>query len=355
MVGLGVVLAPMSLTSLPKTDPTSVLRYRDGIYAVDLLTAAIVEFDFFTRLAEQPGSMEEICEMMGWAPRPADVLITLAKANGYLSEGLEGTIEPTRLAKEHLTSDSPWSLSGYYESLKDRPVVKDFVRVLETGKPAHWSGHEDADDDWHGAMEDESFAVAFTAAMDCRGVFLGKALSNFLTEDLAEKKCVLDIGGGSGVYACALVANHPHLSGIVMERAPVDALAKEKIAERGLAEKVEVVTADMFAGDWPKEADVHLFSNVMHDWDVPQISELLAQSAKALPSGGLVIIHETFLNTEKNGPLPVAEYSCILAHSTQGRCYGVGEMESLLASAGFTEIRSFETAGDRGAIVAKKS
>ncbi len=344
----------MSLTSLPKTDPTSILRYRDGIYAADLLTAAIVEFDFFTRLAANPGSFDEVCAMMKWAPRPADVLITLGKANGYLSEGLEGTIQVTGLAREHLVTDSPWSLAGYYQSLKDRPVVKDFARVLKTGKPAQWSGHEKAEDDWHGAMRDKSFAIAFTAAMDCRGVFLGKALADHLAADLSDRRCVLDIGGGSGVYACALAANHPHLTAYVIEQEPVDALAAEKIAERGLADRVGVLAGDMFAGGWPTEADVHLFSNVMHDWDTPEIAVLLGNSAEALPSGGLVIIHETFLNAEKTGPLPVAEYSCILAHSTQGRCYSNREMGDLLEAAGFADIRSFDTAGDRGVVMARK-
>ena len=344
----------MSLQTLPKTDPTKILRYRDGIYAVDMLTAAIVEFDFFTRLAEQPGSFEEVRDMMGWAPRPADVLITLCKANGFIAEGLEGTLQVTGMAREHLVSDSPWSLAGYYGSLKDRPVVKDFVRVLTTGKPAQWSGHENAEEDWHGAMHDENFAVAFTAAMDCRGLFLGKALADHLAEDLADRKRVLDVGGGSGVYACALIANHPHLTAAVMEQAPVDALAREKVAERGLADRVEVVTGDMFSGKWPKDADTHLFSNVMHDWDTPEIATLLGHSAAALPSGGLIIIHETFLNAEKTGPLPVAEYSCILVHSTQGRCYGSGELIALLEAAGFGDARYFDTAGDRGAVVARK-
>lgn len=342
----------MSLTSLPRTDPTSILRYRDGIYAVDLLTAAIVEFDFFTRLAADPGSFEEVCELFGFAPRPADVLITLCKANGFLGEGDEGTIRVTGLAREHLCSDSPWSLRGYYESLKDRQVAQDFVRVLTTGRPAQWSGHGEAEHDWHGAMLNEDFALAFTAAMDCRGVYLGKVLADKLGEDLTSRRRVLDIGGGSGVYACALVANRPHLSGTVMEMAPVDALARQKIADRGLSNRVDVVTADMFAGKWPKKADIHLFSNVMHDWDIPEIEKLLALSAESIPGGGLIVIHETFLNAEKSGPLPVAEYSCILAHSTQGRCYSSAEMSALLEKAGFVNPRYFDTAGDRGAVVA---
>jgi len=344
----------MSLTTLPTTDPTTILRYRDGLYAVDLLTAAIGEFDFFTRLAENPGTLEEICETFGWDPRPADVLVTLCKANGFAAEDDGGMIRATRLAKEHLAAGSPWSLARYYESLKDRPVAQDFIKVLRTGKPAQWQGHDDADADWHDAMGTEAFAEAFTAAMDCRGVFLGKKLADHLAGELAEHELVLDIGGGSGVYACALVANHAHLRGLVLEQPPVDGIARQKIASRGLADRVEVVVADMFEGLYPEGCDVHLFSNVMHDWDVPEIEKLLTHSQDSMPENGLIVIHETFLNKEKTGPLPVAEYSCILTHSTRGRCYGQGEMKTLLEAAGFRDPRYFDTAGDRGAIIARK-
>ena len=40
------------LDQLPLSDPTSILRYRDGIYAVDLLTAAITEFRLFDYLKD---------------------------------------------------------------------------------------------------------------------------------------------------------------------------------------------------------------------------------------------------------------------------------------------------------------
>ena len=344
----------MSLTSLPKTDPTAILRYRDGLYAVDLLTAAVVEFDFFTRLAESPGSFEELCEQFGWAPRPADVLVSLSKANGLLAEAPEGTIQVTRLAAEHLVTGSSWSLIPYYETLRDRPVAKDFAKVLKTGRPAHWSGNEAADSDWHDAMRDDEFAKSFTAAMDCRGMYLGKRLADAVGAELVECRKVLDIGGGSGVYASALVANHENLSGVVLEQSPVDDLAREKVEARKLADRVEIVSGDMFEGDWPDGADVHLFSNVMHDWDVPEIERLVEKSFAALPEGGRILIHEAFLNAEKNGPLPVVEYSCILMHSTQGRCYGTAEMQGLLEKAGFVDSSYRETACDRGVIIARK-
>ena len=345
------------LDILPETDPTAILRYRDGLYAVDLLTAAIVEFGFFQWLGENPSSLEKICQHFGWAARPADVLVTLGKANQLIEESEGGVFFLPKTAREHLCEDSPWNLSRYYESLKDRPVVGDFVKVLKTGNPAQWAGHDQADADWHGAMLKEGFAESFTEAMDCRGVFLGKKLADTLSDRLKGKAArVLDIGGGSGVYSCALAANFPDLEANVFEMAPVDAIAKRKIAERGLSDRVSVVTGDMFKDSWPGDFGVHLFSNVMHDWDEPEILTLLKKSRQTIAGeggAGLVLLHEPFLNAEKTGPLPVAEYSCILSHSTQGRCYSVAEMADYLSRSGFEMIHFSETGGDRGLIIGK--
>jgi len=344
------------LDSLPHTDPSVILRYRDGLYAVDLLTAAIVEFEFFQWLGEHPSTLQQICDHFGWAPRPADVLVTLGKANQLVQEDENNVCSLGETGREHLCHDTPWDLSHYFESLKDRPVVADFVKVLNTGKPAQWSGHQDADADWHGAMQNENFAVAFTEAMDCRGVFLGKKLADAAADLIGERETrVLDIGGGSGVYSCALAANFPDLKSTVFEVDPVDEIARRKIEERHLSDRVAVATGDMFADPWPGGCRVHLFSNVMHDWDVPEILALMKKSRESIggQNEGLLLIHETFLNADKTGPLPVAEYSCILAHSTQGKCYSVTEMADYLDQSGFEMLRFQETGGDRGLIVGR--
>ncbi len=339
------------LDRLPLTDPTTLLRYRDGVYAIDLLTAAVAEFRIFDALRERPGTLAEICERFGWDERPADALLTLCLANGYLDCDGDGVFSPTTTALEHLCEGSPWDLTPYYGSLRDRAVVQDFVRVLKTGRPAHWAGLDEASDDWHSSMLSEDFARAFTAAMDCRGVFLGKKLADTVSDVLAGARRLLDIGGGSGVYACALAANAPQIEANVLEQAPVDAIAREKIAQRGLADRVRVETGDMFRDAWPVGCDLHLFSNVMHDWGKAEIFALLRRSRETLAPGGKVLVHEAFLDPDKRGPLPVAEYSCILAHSTQGRCYAWSEMEGFLAEAGFRSLGYRPTGGDRGVIV----
>jgi acetylserotonin N-methyltransferase len=336
-------------TQRPSSDPIRLYQYRDGLYAVDLLTAAMVEFDFFSRFDARGMSPEEVCALFGFAPRPADVLLTLCAANGFLVCE-EGRWHLTATAREHLCSSSPWNLRPYFESLHHRPIAQDFVTVLRTGKPAGWSGDQSAGD-WHRAMEEEGFARKFTAAMDCRGHYLAPALAGAL--DLSGVRRLLDIGGGSGVYACALAAANPHLEAVVFDQPPVDRIAATLIAERGFSGRVKVSAGDMFAG-LPEGCDAHLFSNVLHDWDEPEAARLLACSREALPAGGLLIIHDAFINAAKDGPLHAAEYSALLMHSTQGKCYSTAEYSTLLDAAGFEPGPYHHTAAARGVMTARR-
>src|SRR5207249_7211688 len=123
--------------------------------------------------------------------------------------------------------------------------------------------------------------------------------------DLSQQKALLDLAGGSGIYSCALVAKNPHLRASVLERPPVDRIATECIAKQGCSGRVNVLTGDIFAAPLPTGFDVHLWSNVLHDWDDADVRKLLAKSREALPSGGLVVIHDAFINAEKTGPLHI--------------------------------------------------
>jgi acetylserotonin N-methyltransferase len=183
-------------------------------------------------------------------------------------------------------------------------------------------------------------------------VILGPAMAKRL--DLAQSTALLDVAGGSGIYACSIVTRHPHLRAAVLEKVPVDRIARESIAKQGCAEKVEVIAGDIFKEEWPTGFDVHLISNVLHDWEEPQVLDLLRKSHAALPAGGLLVIHDAFINAEKTGPLHVAEYSALLMQITEGKCYSIGEMRSYLATTGFEWRAHQDTAVARGFIIAER-
>ena len=341
----------IDLTRAPQTDPSALYATRDGLYAPDMLIAAVGGLDFFTWLDAHPGRIEDIAGHFGFQRRPVDVMTTLFVAMGLL-ERTGDALRTTAVAREHLVAGSPWFVGPYYPKPADRPIARDLIEVLRTGQPANFASRAN-EVDWHRAMETETVAAEFTAAMDCRGMLTGPALASRL--DPGGRTRLLDIAGGSGVFACAMAARHPQLRAAVLEKPPVDHIAGRAIASRGFADRVDVIAGDMLAGPLPDGHDIHLFSNVLHDWDEPVVRQLIAASAAALPPGGMIVVHETFLNAAKTGPLPIAEYSVLLMHVTQGRCYSLGEMKGWLAEAGLVPVTVVPSALGRSAIVAVKS
>ncbi len=337
------------LKRLPKHDPTALYRLRDGLYAPELVAAAVTGLDFFTWLAKSPSSAPAICESLGLSPRPAEVMLTLFRAMGLIEKAGQA-FRVTGLARDILTRDSPWFIGPYYAPLADRPVCRELLEVLRTGKPAKWA--HNAQRPWKEAMEDAEVSEKFARMMDARGLYLGPILAR--RGEFRGRSRVLDIAGATGIYACCLVAAHHGLKATVLERAPAARVARRCIAQRGCADRVEVAEGDMFDAPFPADCDVHLFSNVLHDWDENSVKTLLRKSHEALPHGGIIVIHDAHLNRNKTGPLPVAAHSVFLMAVTQGRYYSVSEIADFLREAGFPGMRFARSGMDYSVITARK-
>lgn len=341
------------LTILPATDPAQILRLRDRQYGAELIAAALLHFDFFSWLNQNDGVTDAaVCQHFNFASRPVDVLLTLCRANGFITTDSEGGHHLTKLGREHLVKGSPWYLGPYYAPIKDTPIVQGFLKVLSTGKPANWQAKSDAKD-WHESMLDEDFARGFTELMNCRGMIFGQYLAQAVTPLLGDRRHLLDVGGGSGIYSSTMVAAHSQLNATVLEQPPVDALVRKEITKHGLTDRVQVFSGDMFTVAWPT-TDIILLSNVLHDWDLPEMRALLIKAAEALPIGGLLIIHDAFIRDDKTGPHAVAEYSALLMNITQGKCYSPVEYGAVLNELGFDVGPYQDTVADRGFMTAVK-
>ncbi len=341
---------PEDLTRGPLTDPGALYRTRDELYADDMLIAALKGFDFFTWLDTHPSSVADIARHFGFHARPVDVMTTLFVARSLVERDGD-VLRLTPLAREHMVASSRWFLGPYFPRVTDRPIALDLIEILKTDRPANYASRKN-EDDWHKAMENEAFAEEFLAAMDIRGRLTAQALAAGL--ELGGDRRLLDVAGGSGIFACTLAARFADLRGAVYEKPPVDRIAARAIARRGFSSRIGVVAGDMLVDPLPDGYDVHLFSNVLHDWDVPVVRQLIRASAAALPAGGEIVIHDTFLDAGKNGPPSVAAYSVLLMHVTQGRCYGTGEIAAWLKEEGFSAPAHIAGAATRSALVARK-
>jgi SAM-dependent methyltransferase len=328
----------------------SLLAERDGIYAADLLVAAVSGLDFFTWLSGHPSDVEGICAEFGLDPRAADVMCTLFRSMGLVSAD-RGQLTTTEAAQAFLVAASQHDMRAYFSSLAERPQCAELLQVLRTGEPAAW-GSAGSGKEWVASMDDPGFAERITAAMDARGSYLAPQLAKVLA-DLGATRA-LDIAGGSGIYACALVDAVPGLRATVLERPPVDLAAGTLIEKRGYSDRVDVLAGDMFADPLPDGYDLHLLSHTLHDWDEATVGRLLAACASAIAPGGWIVDFDTHINADKSGPLSAARYSVLLMHSTRGKCWSVAELGELLRNAGFGPAEERPVTAGRTALIARR-
>jgi cyclopropane fatty-acyl-phospholipid synthase-like methyltransferase len=205
--------------------------------------------------------------------------------------------------------------------------------------------------DWMGGMAGLEFARMFLRSTDARNTYLASALTQHFRPT---GPLLLDVAGGSGLYACHLVEANPGLSAVVLEHPPVDALATESIAGRGLSDRVSVVAGDIFSAALPAGFDTVLMSNVIHDWDVGDVERLLVAGFDAVRPGGALVLHDAFLDRSRASYQAVAEYSALLMKFTAGRCYSLEETDRLLRRAGCRSVEVVPTVVGRDLVIARK-
>src|SRR5690606_36043406 len=116
--------------------------------------------------------------------------------------------------------------------------------------------------------------------------------------------------------------------------------AARYIAAAGVGGRVATHAANMFTEPWPRGHDVHFFSNVFHDWSGETCCLLAKRSFEALPSGGLILLHEMLMDDDGCGPLHAAAFSLLMLMGTRGRQYSLPELRGFLEQAGFTDVEA---------------
>lgn len=323
---------------ISQTDPTPIFELFRGCHATELLTIAVAHFDLFGRLANTARSAEDLRAELGLAERPFLVLTTALRAMGLLHVDESGRMTNTELAANHLVPGAPLEITGYIGLAARQLGVVEMLERLKSNRPAGAADSERGAafifrEGIESAMERESSARALTLSLAGRARNVAPWLVRAFP--LPEARLLLDIAGGSGLYAIEYLKAFSELRAIVWDRPEVLRVAAEFADAAGVAERLEYLSGDMFIDEVPLGADVMLLSNVLHDWDVAECRALLARAGEALAPRGSILIHDVFLDDDLGGPLAVALYSAALFQLTEGRAYGAREYREWLRDAGF--------------------
>ncbi|KRV49748.1 methyltransferase [Wenjunlia vitaminophila] len=178
------------------------------------------------------------------------------------------------------------------------------------------------------------------------------------TLDLSATHRLLDCGGGEAVNAIALARANPELRVTVLDLPSAATLARKRIEEADLAERISVVAADMFTAPFPEGHDCVLFAHQLVIWTPEENTALLRKAHAALPPGGRVVVFNSMSHDSGEGPLVAALDSVYFASlpAEGGMIYPWRLHEECLRAAGFAEVRRHACPGwtPHGILVASK-
>ena len=235
---------------------------------------------------------------------------------------------------------------GYYGPLlfgfRDRmPLHKGMLETLKTGDKG--SEHITFVEEWECGELPLEMAQRIAAFMHSHSVASSKAVARL--PDMAEVKSLLDVGGGSGIFAIEIARANPGTSATIMEIDTMCVAAQAYVDKSDVGKRVTTTAVDMFRQDWPTGHNAHFFSNIFHDWTDKTCRLLAEKSFAALPSGGRIMLHEILMDDDGAGPLVPAAFSMLMLLGTRGRQYSFPEFRDILANAGFVDVTAQRTGG----------
>ncbi|MBS0586924.1 MAG: methyltransferase [Proteobacteria bacterium] len=303
----------------------------------------------FALLADNPRTLTEICDALNIKPRPAEAILTVACALGFLSLQQE-RYALTAVSEEYLLQKSPNYFGFLWDLMIDNYQVCSFTsleKAILTDSPQTYGGGNL----YQSHEEQIELLHRFTSGMHSMSMASALVWPGVL--DLSQHRIMLDVGGSSGAHSIGAALRLPNLQAIVMDFPQVCEVAQGYIAEYGLQDRISTCGTNLWSDHWPS-ADLHFFSNVYHDWPLEKCHFLTAKSFDSLASGGRIIIHEMLCNDDKTGPFAPAAFGMMMMGWTEGKQYSGQELSAMLREIGFTGVEIHKASGYYSLVTGRK-
>jgi SAM-dependent methyltransferase len=313
-----------------------------------LFTAA--ELGIFHRLGAGARTADELAAELRLEPRGVEALLDACVALRILHRGPKG-YENSRTSRVFLRSGGDasftdalrlWQRLGY-------GAWSGLVEALQNGRPAPDAALPDV---FHRIEDDPEQLRLFYDGLGGLAYWPAQRLATLV--DLSRREHLLDVAGGSGVYAAVMAERFPRLSVTLFDRPPVCALARERFRRLERDGRFRAVAGDFFRDPLPGGCDVALLSHVLHDWPPDDCVRLLGKVHAALPAGGEVVVHDFMPDARGASPEASLFALTLVLDTPQGRVYTLSEVRELLEGAGFDRVQHQAVAGGTSVMTGRK-
>ncbi len=312
-------------------------------YAPPMILSAAVEHRVFDLLESGARTVEEVGAENGASPRGLRAIMNALVALGLLAKDSAGHYSLTAESATFLLRSRPGYLGGFIRHGEQLiPKWLHLPEVVRTGKPAMAVDEESEGSQFFEAFVEDLFAVGYPAA-------------RALAEALPDKKRVLDLAAGSGVWSIPLAQKSKAVRVRAVDWPGVLPVTRRVTERLGLAGQYEFVGGDLAKADFGSGHDTAVLGQILHSEGAQKSRSLLGKTFRALAPGGTIAIAEFLADENRDGP-PMAMLFAVnmLVNTREGDTFTVAEISQWLEEAGFREPRILEVPAPSPLLLATK-
>ena len=306
-----------------------------------------MQLDVFTPLKAGPMSAEQIANAIGVQPsRLKQLLFSLVAAKLLTIDG--ELFSNTEETNHFLVRDSPSYIGDHVTYNPLRAPWGTFLKTAEsirTGTP-----QEKYDESKKSEEELESIYRAWRPV----AVRAGRELMR--RYDFSSYRTLLDVGGGSGGLAVAIIEACPNIQATVVDLPSITPITRRIVAEADMADRIRIVTADVVRGPLRGAFDIAVLRAFIQVLWPNDARHALKNVSAVINPGGAIYILGHILDNSRVSPIEEVGHNlaCVNAYERVPADYTEQEHMDWLTEAGFDQIERATLPNGDGVITAKK-
>ena len=308
-----------------------IVELASAFYGSATLFAAL-DLGVFAAIAEAgaPVALAPLAEKLNASPRGLRLLLDACVATGILAKSADGLYSNTQAGGLALVPGGPADLSKAIRYNQDvYPAWGRLAQLARTGAPVEPPQLHLGDD--------PERTRRFALSMRGRALAIGRGVVPMIGLGKPQGR-LLDLAGGPGTYAELLMKANPGWSCVTVDVPAVSAVARECVAQAGLADRIECRAGDYHSDDYePAAYDAVTIFGALHQESPEQIRGILARAARSLKNGGRIFVLDMMTDATHAAPAFSALFAVNMALTTEnGWVFSDAELKGWLAEAGFT-------------------
>jgi len=317
----------------------------EGFGRFHVLCSAIELGVFDVLLDTGPVTVDIIADRIGASAPHLETLLEGVVAMGLLDRR-HGVFELNDTARRYLVSDAPASMASLIP-VSPGPLANwsQLTATVRDGAPA-----DPIDDDpatFYVPLVEGTFTTINRCAMRADLQLRYSAL---------DSPKVLDLGAGGAPWTAAILNANPGATAVVNDLDGVIDVARRKVAERDLDDRVEFRTGDFHGIDIEAgEFDIVVLGHVCRTEGESGTRHLMQRAFDALAPGGRLLIGDYFVDEQRSQAAHALMMGVTMMASTRnGATHTHGQIGSWLRETGFEAIRVIEPIGFQEVFVASR-